>query len=122
MTWVRGNRRIGAWLGLLALALQLILSFGHIHLSDLAIPQAAAAADAAAAPNPGTPTNRHHGAPDICAICVALNLTASSVVPTAASLVLPFVFTQAWLPDFEAALVSSEPHLFFQARAPPVLI
>ena len=121
MVWVRGNRRVGAWLGLLALALQLIVSFGHIHLRDLAIPQAAAA-DAAAAPNPGTPANRHHGPPDICAICVALNLTASSVVPTAASLVLPFVFTQAWLPDFGAALVSSEPHLFFQARAPPVLI
>src|SRR5712675_100815 len=110
MIWVRGNRRIGAWLGLLALALQLVLSFGHIHLSDLAIPQAAAAdaavADAAAAPNPGTPTNRHHRTPDICAICVALNLTASSVVPTAASLVLPFVFTQAWLPDFKAARIS----------------
>jgi hypothetical protein len=121
MMWVRGNRRIGAWLGLLALGLQLVLSFGHIHLGDIAIPQVAAA-DAAAAPNPVTPTNRHHRTPDICAICVALNLTASSVVPTAVSLVLPFVFTQAWLPDFEAALVSSEPHLFFQARAPPVLI
>ena len=121
MVWVRGNRRVGAWLGLLALALQLIVSFGHIHLSDFAIPQAAAA-DAAAAPNPGTPANRHHGTPDVCAICVALNLTANSVVPTAASLVLPFVFTQAWLPDFKAALISSEPHLFFQARAPPVLI
>ncbi len=113
MVWVRGNRRVGAWLGLLALALQLILSFGHIHLSDIAIPQAAAA-DAAAAPNPGTPTNRHNGTHDICAICVALNLTANSVAPTAASLVL--------LPDFKAALISSEPHLFFQARAPPVLI
>src|SRR3981189_1978958 len=56
MIWVRGNRRIGAWLGLLALALQLILSFGHIHLSDIAIPQAAAA-DAAAAPQPGTPAH-----------------------------------------------------------------
>ena len=122
MIWVRGNRRIGAWLGLLALALQLILSFGHIHLSDIAIPQAAAAADAAAAPNSGAPTNRHNGTHDICAICVALNLTANSLVPTAASLVLPFVFTQAWLRDFEAALISSEPHLFFQARAPPVLI
>jgi hypothetical protein len=120
MMWVRGNRRIGAWLGLLALALQLILSFGHVHLSDIAIPQAAAA-DAAAAPNPGAPTNRHNGTHDICAICVALNVTASSVVPTAASLVLPFVFAQAWLRDFEAALISSEPHSFFQARAPPVL-
>ena len=58
MVWVRGNRRVGAWLGLLALALQLVLSFGHIHLGDLAIPQAAAAADAAAAPNPGSRASR----------------------------------------------------------------
>ena len=121
MIWVRGNRRIGAGLALLALALQLVLSFGHIHLGDIAIPQAAAAA-AATAPNPGTPANRHHGTQDICAICVALNLTANSVVPAAATLVLPVVFTQAWLPDFKAALISSEPHLFFQARAPPCLI
>jgi hypothetical protein len=121
MIWVRGNRRIGAWLGLLALALQLILSFGHIHFADIAIPQAAAAA-ASPAPNPGTPANRHNGTHDICAICVALDLTASSVVPTAASLVFPFVPARAWLPDVEAALISSEPHLFFQARAPPVLI
>src|ERR1700716_534292 len=122
MMWVRGNRHIGAWLGLLALALQLILSFGHIHLSDIAIPQAAAATDAAAAPNSGALTNRHNGTHDICAICVALNLTANSVAPTAASLVLPFVFAQAWLRYFEAALISSAPHSFFQARAPPVLI
>ena len=121
MVWVRGNRRVGAWLGVLALAMQLIVSFGHIHLSDIAIPQAAAAG-AAAAPNSDVPTHRHHGAPDICAICATLNLTASSVVPTVAALVLPSLFTRTWRPDVVSARISSEPHLFFQARAPPVLI
>jgi len=36
MRWVRGHRRVGACVALFALALQLVLSFGHIHLADIA--------------------------------------------------------------------------------------
>ena len=34
MHWVRSNRRFGSWAALFALAIQLVLSFGHIHLED----------------------------------------------------------------------------------------
>ena len=35
MVWWRSRRRGGAGLGLLALLVQLVLSFGHIHPEDL---------------------------------------------------------------------------------------
>src|ERR1700693_4846082 len=36
MRWVRTNRRWSTWLALAAMALQLVLSCGHIHLEQLA--------------------------------------------------------------------------------------
>jgi hypothetical protein len=36
MTWVRRRLRFGSWLALVALAIQLALSFGHIHAEDFA--------------------------------------------------------------------------------------
>ena len=35
MRWFRSHARLGSWLALSALALQLALSFGHIHLKDV---------------------------------------------------------------------------------------
>ena len=35
MGWVRRYARFGSWLALAALALQLVLSFGHIHLDGV---------------------------------------------------------------------------------------
>src|SRR5262245_56438932 len=32
MGWIRSNLRFGAWCALLALAIQLVLSFGHVHV------------------------------------------------------------------------------------------
>jgi len=107
-------------LALFALALQLVLSFGHLHLADIAIPQAAAGVLAqAATPDSSAPPDR--GARDICAICATLNLTASSFLPSVSALVLPLAIVEAWLTPIEATRISSDPHFLFQARAPPVL-
>ena len=38
MYWVRSNRRFGSWAALFALAIQLVLSFGHIHIEDTQSP------------------------------------------------------------------------------------
>ena len=123
MRWVRGHRRVGACVALFALALQLALSFGHIHLADIASPLASVAAAAPSqAEDYGGPANPDRRARDICAICATLNLTASADLPTVASLVVPFAFTQAQRPDFVSALISSELFFLFQARAPPVYV
>ena len=78
MHWIRNHCRLGAWAALFALTIQLVLSFGHIHLENLQAPSAVAAAQS----QPGTPNDgdgtAHH---DVCAICAVISLTASSVVP-----------------------------------------
>jgi len=41
MRWVRSNTRFASWLALFAFALQLTLSFGHLHLDGFPIPSIA---------------------------------------------------------------------------------
>ena len=38
MTRLRGNGPLGSWLALFALAIQLVLSFGHVHLGNASGP------------------------------------------------------------------------------------
>src|SRR5258708_34669461 len=60
MLWVRTNRRIGAAVALFALAVQLALSFGHVHLDKAALfapaaiaaPQTASGGRASPGPRP----------------------------------------------------------------------
>src|SRR4029077_3801976 len=119
MHWVRKNCRLGSWAALFALCMQLALSLGHIHLEDIqASPKAAAAQLQDQA---GGPADDDHGKPehDFCAICAALSLTSSSVLPTVSLLPVPAYRPYEWVSDFRTAQVSSDFHFHFQARAPP---
>ena len=51
MHWVRSNRYFGSWAALFALAIQLVLSFGHIHFEDIQGSSAIVAAQSQAQPN-----------------------------------------------------------------------
>jgi hypothetical protein len=124
MRWVRLNRRIGAWAALFALALQITLSFGHVHLNKLASSSSSLAGISLAqtADRDGRPANpdRHTGANDFCAICATIALVASSALPESARLALPAAVPSAWPREFAIRLASDEAHFLFQARAPPV--
>ena len=118
------NRRIGSGIALVALALQLVLSFGHVHLDDflgrapvvLAVSQAGSATDNGSA----TPNRDHHGkSDDICAICATLNLVSSSALPTLPSLILPLEDGRICQPVFQLLQIAFDLHFLFQARAPP---
>src|SRR5215203_3064189 len=95
MPWIRSNVQLRALCALFALALQLTLSFGHVHLDPgFATAQAAALAAAAAtdqATPPATPEPRSHPT-DFCAIC-ALQLAEAITPVTSATLEAPVVFT-----------------------------
>jgi hypothetical protein len=123
MRWIRLNRRIGAWAALFALAVQITLSFGHIHVGKLALLSGSAAATSSAqtADRDGAPSapDRHTGANDFCAICATISLVASSVLPESACLALPIAEPSAWPRKFEATFSSFDSHFLFQARAPP---
>jgi hypothetical protein len=122
MCWVRANRRIGAWAALFAFAVQLTLSFGHIHLHGIS--RASPATVVTAAPlDRGAPagSGSHSDANDFCAICATVGMVASSVLPDTARLALPVAHSYVWPREFSAAPRSRRAHASFQARAPPFL-
>jgi hypothetical protein len=120
MGWFRTNVRFGSRLALLALALQLLVSFSHVHLGDLSI--VSAPSDSIALPDqpddvfPKPPQQSHD---PLCAICVLIQLASSSVHAVAPALDLPH-----WLEWAQPKTLIALPHpalvrLSFSARAPP---
>ena len=88
----QGNYRFGSSAALCALIIQLVLSFGHMHPDTHSGHSAATAAQLQTSDASGTtPTDNHHDGDgdDFCAICAALNLTSSSVLPTISLLTAP---------------------------------
>ena len=114
MHWVRRNCGLGSWAALFALCIQLAVSFGHIHGSFSAtIAQLQAQPESPAGDDSGKPEH------DFCAICAALSVTSSSVLPTVSLLPVPADRPYEWVSDFRTAQVSFDFHFNFQARAPP---
>ena len=124
MQWVRTNRRFGGWCALVAIALQIVLSFGHAHriagFSPVGLFQAAAQAQTLTAVEKGDPASKPGDpAVEYCAICVAIKMGASAVPPEAPVSGLPVIAGGVrFVPHAEAAAWTLA-HLLFQARAPP---
>ena len=116
MAWWRSRRRRGAGLALLALLVQIVLSFGHLHLQDLAPAPAATAAVPQTAPAhspPGHPDND-------CPICIAIHMAASGLVAVPPAIAAPHELgriTQTW---HAARDISVARYVLFRTRAPPV--
>jgi hypothetical protein len=115
----RYDGRFGSWLALIALAFQLAVSFGHVHLDGVGIGASAV----------GWPTHAAHSVPaqppadndDYCAICASLYLTANSFVPSAPPLPMPPRSSAIAHIDHGAALFIAPRRLAFQSRAPPLV-
>jgi hypothetical protein len=123
MRWVRTNRRFGSWCALLAIAIQIIVSFGHAHRVESfrqgeLLPQAGIHGQLTV--EPGDPASKPIGLPfEYCAICVVIKMGASTVPAEAPASGVPVVTGKArFVPHAEAA-TSTLGHLLFQARAPP---
>jgi hypothetical protein len=120
MGWVRNKRRHGAWLALAAMVLQLVLSFGHIHLENLPTGAGVVSVAASKAPSSqqdpaGHPANE---ADDYCAICAAIHLASSSFLPAAPVLPVPFASRRAeQFAPFTFISISLQ-RAAFQSRAP----
>ena len=122
MRWVRRTkRRSSSWLALAAIALQLVLSFGHIHLEKLGrgsvIASMTASETSSSQQNPA-----HHPAneaDDFCAICATINLASSSFLPDAPLLPVPHASrTIEHFGHFTFGFISLH-RAAFQSRAPP---
>jgi hypothetical protein len=123
MHWFRSNLRLGSRLALLALAVQMVLAFGHVHFYDLARASTttAMATGSGASLLNGSPAGHHPGgSPDAdCPICAAIQLVATSAPSVAPTLPLPPGFRSIRLQASAESAAASSPHALFQARAPP---
>jgi hypothetical protein len=127
MHWFRSHTRLGSWLALLALAVQLAVSFGHVHL-DRSAPFSGHAAvllgtdastGAQAASLPASDESPALDG-DYCAICALIHLAGTVVATEPPSLPLPAVFGRT---QSEAAVefgLTAPHHALFAARAPPI--
>ncbi len=119
MRWVRQTRRFGGWLALFALALQLTLSFGHMHAEDFA--PAAIQTSTAAGDDGGAPADHDHGlGHHDCDICATMAMLASLVVPLPPSVALPAYSRFIVLAETGPQIVFGFVPRQFQARAPPL--
>jgi Protein of unknown function (DUF2946) len=122
MRWVRTNRRCGGWLALAALALQIALSFGHIHLNGVrgGLADAVAAQSKASAPQPSPAQHPASDADDYCAICATIHLASTSFLPDVPPLPVPFVARTIEHFNHVAFIFIAPQRTPFQSRGPPL--
>jgi hypothetical protein len=121
MRCVRYDRRFGTWLALFALALQIALSFGHVHPGDFRHAGSALAAAAGTSSAPSAPA--HHpvnDADDYCAVCATIHLAATSLLPQTLPLPVPFAARAVEHVNYTAATFFPTRRAPFQSRAPPL--
>jgi hypothetical protein len=142
MRWIRRHIRSGAWLAVTALALHMVLTFGHVHAEELYpasmivgsvatidVQAADYAADPLVDEVAGQPVDdgdraseqryRTLRAHHFCAICANISLLGTSVPPVAQTLALPRADIDIHKADIPAATPPRELRSASRARAPP---
>jgi hypothetical protein len=131
MRRLRSRSKWGSWLALFALALQLALTFGHVHLDRLAglssekftsagkVTVAAADASSTAQSTTVDPGGRDHRADDRCPICTLIHLAGALVLAEPPSLPLPDISVRGPSEPLLAFDFPSPQRAQFAARAPP---
>lgn len=126
MKWFRSSLRLCACIALFALALQMVVSFGHVHRDDLGLPPLILSAQTQMLSQPtGSPADftdqdQHPGPDHYCPICASMALLgtgapASTPCLTVSVLVVPFV-----PPEKPSHGLRPTAILSFQARGPPI--
>ena len=121
MGWVHRHKHRGAVLALIALALQIALTFGHVHLRGLSGNSHAVAAEQArrAHPSQQAPAQNPSHDDDYCAICASIFLASSAFAPAPPQLLVPANFQRVEHSFNAAGTVVELQRLAFQSRAPP---
>jgi len=121
MRWFRNNVRHGSWLALVAIAINLALSFGHVHVSGQA-PVRGLIAAAIGATDHGKPTG-HPDSPlgdHLCPICLATSAIANAMASTPPAIPLQLDVTVVDRPIAIVRLAVALPRAAFQSRGPPL--
>jgi hypothetical protein len=116
MKWLRSNIRHGTRLALLALAVQFVLSFGHVH--GITAQAAPSIHSSQQLPAPGHDSDQHPD--DYCAICAVIALASTALAATPPALPVPQAFELKPPPVGATVSRSRSMRAAFQSRAPPL--
>jgi hypothetical protein len=121
MRWFRDNVRHGSWLALVAIAINLALSFGHVHVAGRVSDHGLIAAVLGVADHDKAPG--HPDGPlgdDLCPICLASSAIANAMAASSPAIPLQLTATVVDRPITSVRLVIALPRAPFQSRGPPV--
>jgi hypothetical protein len=120
--WVWLHRRHGALLALIALALQIVITFGHVHLHGFAQSPHATSAQRGVLANTKShaPVQIPADNDDYCAICASIFLASSASAPAPPQLLVPTNFQRVEHCFNAACSLAESLRLAFRSRAPPV--
>lgn len=117
----RSLRRAPQWLALLAMLVQFVASYGHIHPQDFRGILHGHDAPAITAPNNMGSLLGDALAADVdCPICASISLLGSSALPDGIRLPTPSLHVSSLLIAFDTLHLTSPPHLLFETRGPPL--
>jgi hypothetical protein len=124
MRWFRDTIRQSTWLALIALAINLALSFGHVHAIDGKVSGRGFAGIAASIASPDDGQSKGHpsdGYADyLCPICMAATAMANALASAPPALPLEPVDVTADR-KIEDVVATVEPsRAAFQPRGPPI--
>lgn len=127
MSWFRIRRAFGGYCALFALALQLVVSFGHIHPRDIRGSPSSDATQHASYVKAGhvgvvAPAGQPAGEQDAyCNICATINLVGAGQAATPPRLPVPPLFQPARFTAVHDPAAFDRGHIHFQSRAPPIV-
>ncbi|MGC1357210.1 MAG: DUF2946 family protein [Xanthobacteraceae bacterium] len=124
MRSLQSTRGFATWLALFALALQMVVSFGHAHLGGISHTDPAHVASATAGHSTQSFVVQQSDKSDdddaYCPICASVYLTANSFVPAPPVLPLPTASIAIEHLNRRALFFMAPRRLAFQPRAPPI--
>ena len=122
MTWFRSNIKGGSRLALFALALQLVLAFGHFHgVAAAAAPAIqSGSAQSAQQQQPASNHDSDQQPNEACAICAVVSLANTVLFATPPLLLLPQAIEFLYLTTDAEFVHLNSARIAFQPRAPPV--
>lgn len=118
MKWFRTHIRNGSRLALLALAIQLVLSFGHVHPARAQAP-AGSAIESLHLPADQLPASDQHPA-DHCDICAVLSMAGTMLAASPPALPPPPATDFRLLDAREQFVDRAASGVAFQPRGPPL--
>jgi hypothetical protein len=125
MRWFRRHVKHGSLLALVALAINLALSFGHVHALEgkrgdqsNRVPAAAIATSPEGGGAADHDQNRHPD--DLCPICMAAATFGSGIAPALPALTVQFADTHIDRIFAPVVALASPQRPAFQSRGPPI--